>query len=243
MSADPTIDEVRVKIATACRILAAKGLVNGILGHVSARTGDDGFLIRGRGVNERGLAHTVADDVRQVDGEGVPRHAEAGWQVPKEVPIHAGVYAARPGAGAVVHAHPPAALLCGLAGLTPRAVFGAYNIPAMRMALEGVPVYPRSVLISRPGLAAEMLQAMGDRSVCLLAGHGITVVGATVESATVAAVNLNDLLSVTVDLARLGATPPVVSAADQAELPDLGSDFNDRLVWNALVAETMEADE
>lgn len=235
------IDETRVKIATACRILAMQGLVHGVLGHVSARTGEDGFLIRCRGPNEHGLGQTVADDVCQVDGKGVHRQDRAGWQVPKEVPIHASVYAARPGAGAVVHAHPPPALLCGLAGLTPRPVFGAYNIPAMRMALGGVPVYPRSVLISRPELAAEMLDVMGDRSVCLLAGHGITVIGPTVESATVAAVNLNELLSITVELARLGADPPNVPTADLAELPDLGSNFNDLLVWNALVAETADA--
>lgn len=222
----------------ACRILARRGLVKGILGHVSARTADNGFLIRCRGANERGLDHTVPNDVCLVDGEGVLRQDRSGWQVPNEVPIHACVYAARPGAGAVVHAHPPSALLCGLANLTPRPVFGAYNIPAMRMALEGVPVYPRSVLISRPELAAEMLDAMGDRSVCILAGHGITVVGPTVESATVAAVNLNELLSITVELARLGAAPPVVPDTDLAELPDLGSEFNDRFVWNALVAET-----
>jgi ribulose-5-phosphate 4-epimerase/fuculose-1-phosphate aldolase len=141
----------------------------------------------------------------------------------------------------VVHAHPPAALLCGLAGLEPRAVFGAYNIPAMRLVLDGVPVYPRPVLITRAELAEEMLRAMDGRSVCLLAGHGITVAGDSVEQATVRAINLNVALSVTVDLARLGATPPTVSAEDLAELPDLGSRFNDELAWRALEAKAAAA--
>jgi ribulose-5-phosphate 4-epimerase/fuculose-1-phosphate aldolase len=162
--------------------------------------------------------------------------AETAWKVPKEWPIHVGLFRRRPEVGAVVHAHPPAALLCGLAGIAPRPVFGAY-IPAMRMALERVPVYPRSVLISWLELADEMMAAMGTSSVCLLRGHGITVKGETVESATVAAVNLNELLAVTVELARLGADPPSLERRDLDELPDLGSAFNDGLAWRALVAE------
>jgi hypothetical protein len=45
----------------------------------------------------------------------------------------------RPRAGAVVHAHPRAVLACGIAGLELRPVFGAYNIPAMRLAADGIP--------------------------------------------------------------------------------------------------------
>lgn len=68
-------------------------------------------------------------------------------------------------------------------------------------------------------------------------GHGITVVGATVAQAVVRAVNLNILLEVTVDLARLGVSPPDLSEADIADLPDLGSEFNDDMTWIALVAD------
>jgi ribulose-5-phosphate 4-epimerase/fuculose-1-phosphate aldolase len=79
-----------------------------------------------------------------------------------------------------------------------------------------------------------MLACMDARDVCLLVGHGITAVGESVEQATVRAVNLNVLLSVTVALARLGASPPDVPPEDLAELPDLGGRFNDELVWRAL---------
>ena len=109
--------------------------------------------------------------------------------------------------GAVVHAHPYAAVLCGLAGLELRPVVGAFNIPAMRLAEEGVPVYDRPVLISRDTLADEMVMALNDRRACLLYGHGVTVVGATVEQATVTATDVEELCRLTVDLARLGARP------------------------------------
>jgi ribulose-5-phosphate 4-epimerase/fuculose-1-phosphate aldolase len=174
-------------------------------------------------------------DVRQTDLDGALIGAAEGYAVPNELPIHGEVLRARPEVNAVVHAHPPAVLLCGVAGLELRPVFGAYNIPAMRMALEGVPVYRRSVLIRRPDLAHEMIAAMGDRPVCVLKGHGITVTGASVEEAVVRAVNLNALATVTLELARLDARPEDLPDDDVAELPDLGSAFNDLSVWRYLV--------
>jgi ribulose-5-phosphate 4-epimerase/fuculose-1-phosphate aldolase len=241
MDGPDTPDEtsgLRALAAQACRILAREGLVTGILGHVSARVpGRDEILIRCRGPAERGLHATGPDDIRLMSLEGDLAEPGDGWSVPKEFPIHAALLRARPGVGAVVHAHPPAALLCGLAGLPLRPVIGAYNIPALHLALTGIPVYPRSVLISRMELAQEMLAAMGPADVCLLRGHGITVAGRTVQEATVRAVNVEALCSITVELARLGQPVADVPAEDLAELPDLGGHFNTELAWNSLARE------
>ncbi|HZE31958.1 MAG TPA: class II aldolase/adducin family protein [Actinoallomurus sp.] len=233
---DPRTSDPRTTVAQACRILATEGLVEGVLGHVSVRTGDDRMLIRCRGGDEHGLMFTIDDDVRETDLGGTIVGDTEGYKVPNELPIHGELLRARPEVNAVVHAHPPAVLLCGVAGLDLRPLFGSYNIPAMRMALEGIPVYPRSVLIRRPDLAHEMIAAMGDRPVCVLKGHGITVTGASVEEAVVRALNLNALATVTLELARLGAKPEPVPAEDVAELPDLGSAFNDLAVWRYLLA-------
>lgn len=228
--------ELRATVATACRVLSAEGLVDGALGHVSARVGPSELVVRCRGPEERGLSRTTPGDVWRATLDGEAIDLPRGYAVPNELPIHAELLRARPELGAVVHAHPPAALLAGLAGLRPRAVFGAYNIPALRIALDGVPVYDRSVLITRAELAHEMVDAMAGADVCLLRGHGITVGAATVEQATVLAVNLNVLLRVTVELARLGAEPPELDERDLRELPDLGSTFNDDMAWRTLVA-------
>ncbi len=77
--------------------------------------------------------------------------------------------------------------------------------PPCGSPLDGVPVYERPILITRDELADEMLAAMGDRRVCILRGHGITVAGESVEQATVTAVDLDELCAVTVRLAELGA--------------------------------------
>ncbi|HVV18484.1 MAG TPA: class II aldolase/adducin family protein [Pseudonocardiaceae bacterium] len=226
------IERMRAEVADACRILATEGLVDGILGHVSARVDDTTMLVRCRGPREHGLLFTEASDIRLVDLDG--HHAEPadGYAVPNELPIHGETLRARPAVGAVVHAHPPAVLACGIAELPFRPVFGAFNIPAMRMAHDGVPVYRRSVLIRRPDLAEEMLAAMGDSPVCVLRGHGVTVTGATVREAVIRALNLNALATVTLNVAMTGREAEVISAEDMAELPDLGSAFNDDLNWN-----------
>jgi ribulose-5-phosphate 4-epimerase/fuculose-1-phosphate aldolase len=110
----------------------------------------------------------------------------------------------------------------------------------MRLALDGIPVYDRPVLISRDELAREMLGSMGEKSVCILRGHGIVSVGPTVRAAVVAAVNLNDVCTVAVELRKMGADPRPLGPEDLAELPNLGSAFDDDLAWQALVADLEE---
>jgi len=166
------------------------------------------------------------------EGDGLPD----GWAIPKDLPIHGELYRRRPQVASVVHAHTPAALVAGLAELELRPVFGSFNIPALHMARAGIPVFPRSVLVTRPDLAAQLVECMGERNVCLMRGHGITVTGASVAGATVTALNFDTLARVTRDLALLGARPPEVPEEDVAELPDLGEAFNTEAVWRHLVA-------
>ena len=236
MSNTEDVDALRAEIAQACRILAVEGLVDGILGHVSVRVDDDHMLIRCRGPKEHGLLFTEPADVRLVDLAGHGTDLTDGYAVPNELPIHGETLRARPEVNAVVHAHPPAVLACGIAELPLRPVFGAFNIPAMRMAHDGIPTYQRSVLIRRPDLAKQMLAAMGDRPVCVLRGHGITTTGSTVREAVMRALNLNALASVTLTVAMTGRTAADIPEQDVAELPDLGSAFNDDANWRYHVA-------
>ena len=49
----------RVAVARACRILAHRGLVEDVLGHISLRVSADRILLRCRGPHERGLRFTA----------------------------------------------------------------------------------------------------------------------------------------------------------------------------------------
>jgi ribulose-5-phosphate 4-epimerase/fuculose-1-phosphate aldolase len=222
---------LRRSIAEACRILALQGLAEDVLGHVSVRTGPAELLVRCRGPHERGLLFTTRDDVHQVPLHGEPPELPGGYVPPSELPIHTEVLRRRPEVQAVVHAHPPAVITADLAGLSLRPIVGAYNIPATRLARDGIPVYPRGVLIRRAELAAEMADAMGDSPACVLRGHGVTTTGATIAEAVIRTLNLEALARITLGVAAAGGQPRDLPAEDLAELPDLGSTLNEQHLW------------
>jgi 3,4-dihydroxyphthalate decarboxylase len=173
---------------------------------------------------------TEPGDIKRVDLDG---HGELDdYAVPNELPLHIEVLSARPEVAAVVHAHPPDVVAADLAGLTLAPIIGAFNIPAARLAIDGIAVYPRSVLISRRELAQEMMAAMGQRPVCLLRGHGLTVTGVNLHQAVARALAVNELAGMCLAVARCGNLPKPIPAADMAELPDLGATFNDTLLWS-----------
>jgi ribulose-5-phosphate 4-epimerase/fuculose-1-phosphate aldolase len=229
------LEQLRGELATACRVMAARGLAEGILGHVSVRVGPDRLLVRCRGPRERGLLFTVPEDIRMTSFDGSLDPGD-GYSAPNELPLHAELLRQRPEFASVVHAHPVAVVAAGLADLSLRPIFGAFNIPAMRLALEGIPTYPRAVLIRRVDLAQEMVAAMGPSPVCILRGHGLTAAGTDIRQAIVRALNVDELARVSLDVARAGGRPADLPDDDVAELPDLGSAFNDGLVWEHNVA-------
>jgi len=231
------------QVALSCRILAMEGLVDDILGHVSARTpGRDEMWIRCRSEDEQGVRYTTVDAVRKVDFDGNGADLKSRYQVPNELPIHGEIFKKRESVGCVIHAHPKEALICGIAGLEFRPIFGAYNIPAMRMAIDGIPIFERSYLVNRAELAAPLIEAMGEKNICVMKGHGITVTGKTIEEATVRALNFNTLARVTLQVANTGRRAPDITAQDIERLPDLGSTFNDLWVWRYYFKKLHEED-
>jgi ribulose-5-phosphate 4-epimerase/fuculose-1-phosphate aldolase len=161
--------------------------------------------------------------------------------VPVEVPIHGEIYQARPEVNAIVHAHPYATLVCGIAELKFRPAIGAYDPAVLAIAAAGVPVYPRSVLINSDALARELIATMGTNNCCLMKGHGITVVGSSVEAVTLLALRLEKLAQITLDLALLKKSADisredldffggVIKQGLSAVLPE-----GDKWIWRHLV--------
>lgn len=235
------VEDLRGQVALACRVLAAAGLVEHVLGHVSARTSEGTLLVRCRGPHERGLAFTTAEDIHEVDLDGTG--AAPGWSPPNELPLHVEPMRRDPAVTAVVHAHPPAVVAASIAGLPWLPIVGSYDIPAARLAADGIPQWSRSALVRRPGLAHELLETMGDRPVCVLRGHGLLSVATgepaiAVATAVVQAVAVDTLARMMLRVAATGAPLTPISAEDLAELPDLGGGFNVATMWRHLVART-----
>jgi 3,4-dihydroxyphthalate decarboxylase len=223
----------RVLVSDACRVLAARGLTPGFLGHVSLRVDDERLLVRCRGPQERGLAWTTPEDIRLVDldgGAGGPGELD-GWTAPNELPLHTEVLRVRPEVSAVVHAHPAAVVAADLAGLAIRPIVGAFDIPGTRLAAGGVPVHPRGVLVRDRRLAAAMVADMGDRPVVLLRGHGLTSAAGSVPEAVLQAIAVDGLASLSLAVVSAGGTLRDLAAEDLAELPDLGGALNLATAW------------
>lgn len=206
-------DDIRLRIATACRVLGSLELTKAATGHVSART-VGGILIRARGPDELGVRYTTPDQVIACDLDGCSIDDRPGLSAPQEVFIHTALYKARPEVQAVVHIHPQTPVLFTVCDAPLLPIYGAYDPASAGIALDGVPVYPRSILISTPSLGNDLATAMGRAPVCLMRGHGITTVGYSIEDAALNAIRLNEFAVMNYQ-ARLLGNPQPISAEDQ----------------------------
>ena len=218
-------NEMREKVAQACRVLGALDLTPSTYGHVSARLpGSDRILVRARGPAETGVRYTTAADVIEVDLDGARvGAAKDGYAPPLEIFIHTELYRARPEVNAVVHTHPASAVLLTVCDKPLQPIYGAFEPFSLRYALAGVPTYPRSILIRRPELGRELAACMGSSEVCLMHGHGITTAANSVEEATLAAIHLESLTSMTCQAITLGGARPL-PPEEQEEFRAMGRD-------------------
>jgi L-fuculose-phosphate aldolase len=118
--------------------------------------------------------------------------------------IHTWLYRTRPDVQCVVHVHPLTVVLFTICNKPLLPLFGAYDPSGLRLLVEGVATYPRSITVSNEKLGEEFAQAMGNKSACLMRGHGITSAGPSIEEATLTAIKLNDAAVINYQAALLG---------------------------------------
>ncbi|MCV7093282.1 class II aldolase/adducin family protein [Mycobacterium interjectum] len=232
------LEEQRALVARGCRVAAARGLVDGVLGHLSLRADDERLLVRCRSDTDTGVAFTRPTDVRLVTFDGTAGAAGEldGYRVPNELPIHVETLLSNPDYRAVAHLHPPAVVAADLADIAIRPIYGAYDIPGAWLARGGLPVYERSVLIRTSALGKEMVAAMGGRSVVILRGHGITSAAGTVQQAVLQAIGVDALARMSLRVRAAGGTLRDIDERDWDDLPDLGSGLNVEAAWRHEVA-------
>ncbi|WP_030184808.1 class II aldolase/adducin family protein [Streptomyces violaceorubidus] len=157
-------------VATARRTVA-DGLVVGTSGNVSVRVGDT-VLVTPSGVPYDRLTPGDATGVdlagRRVLGTLVPT---------SELPMHLAVYRADPGARAVVHTHAVHATAVSLL------VDELPPVHYMTAALGGPVRVARYAAYGTDELARAMLDALADRTGCLLRNHGTVTYGTSLDQA------------------------------------------------------------
>ncbi len=153
----------------------------GTTGNMSVRT-DQGMLITPSGIPPRELAPDmiVAMDL---DGDWSGKVKPS-----SEWALHSALYRRRPEIRAVVHAHPDhcVALSCARIGLPAFhymiAGFGGDDVRCSRYATFG-----------SPALGEAPVEAMENRTACLLANHGMVTAGSTLADAYGRALKLETL--------------------------------------------------
>ena len=187
--ADMDMAGLKHKVALGNRILYQEGLAD-IFGHVSARIPNTNKLLIKALIKP--LKDTTPEDIVTVDMETYTLSADVTDKdigekptAPLETILHISVYQKRMDVMSVVHSHQPLATIFGIAGkkiLPLHNEFSAFS-PA-------TPIYEKSDLITTPELAEEVAEALGGHNALLLKGHGVVVVGGSIESAVVNAIYL-----------------------------------------------------
>ncbi len=157
--------DARKAVARVYREIARVGLNVGSAGNVSART-RKGMVITPSGcsaetLSEAGLVAMTLDGA--VKGDATPS---------SEWTMHAGIYLACPDAAFIVHTHADACT--ALASLN--RPLPAFHYMVLEFGGADVRCAPY-VTFGTPELAALAVEAMTDRSACLLANHGMIVHG------------------------------------------------------------------
>ena len=200
-------------LATA-RAMNTAGINRGTAGNVSARH-EDGFLITPTGMEYDAC---TPDDI-------VPMKLGAGSRAPgrrkpsSEWRFHHDIYAARPDAGAIIHAHAPfaTALACQSMEIPPFhymiARFGGDTVRCAAYATFGT-----------QELSDGMLVALDGRRACLMAHHGMVSFGADLKEALALAVEFEALCEQYWRVLQLGA-PKLLPADEMARVIEKFRDY------------------
>ncbi|MBW3603207.1 MAG: class II aldolase/adducin family protein [Actinobacteria bacterium] len=192
----------RERLVEFSQRLAPDGLTVGTSGNLSVRSGDL-IAVTPSGVDyadlQPELICVIEPDGGQVDGELEPT---------SEVPMHTSVYA-RTDARAVVHTHPPYATTLSVL---------LDELPPVHymIALLGGPVRvaPYATYGTRE-LAGHMDRALRGRTAVLLANHGASTTGESIERAYARSLYLEWICRVYYQARALGE--PRLLSADQVE--------------------------
>jgi L-fuculose-phosphate aldolase len=193
---------IRRELSAAGRRLWERGLVGAGEGNLSVRLEDGSILCTPSGACKGDLS---PQDLVRIDAEGVP--FEDG-SPSSEIRMHLRLYKLRPDCNAVVHAHPLAATGFALAGET---------VPT-ELLPEGVAIVGKVALVpfAMPG-TDELPDALEpyaqDHQAFLLASHGATTVGASLQEALFRMEVLERVAQIVLHARQIGEPRPLPAGA------------------------------
>ncbi len=172
---------LREAMIATCRRMNASGLNQGTSGNLSVRV-EDGFLLTPTGMDYDAL---VPEDMvlMRFDGSHEGRRLPSSeWQ------LHRDILAARPEAGAVLHAH---SMFCTTLACLRRGI-PAFHYMVSAAGGPDVRCAPYATFGTEE-LARNTLAALEGRKACLLANHGMVALGKDLAGAFKLAVEVETL--------------------------------------------------
>ena len=198
-----------VGIVRVCRRLYERGLVAGPDGNVSVRLSGDRILVTPAGMSK---VDVTPDDLVVVSLTG---ELIQGWRPPSsELKMHLRIYQRRPDTHAVVHAHPPTATGFGVAGEG----FVAPVLPEVILQMGAVPLVPY-VTPGTQAFADSFAPLLDRYDAFLLANHGATTLGPSLEVAHQRMESLEHAARITLTARLLGRVHELTAADVQALRP------------------------
>ena len=208
-----TADEARQKLIDAGRILDEAGLADLTRGHVSIRVPGDPthFYMK---PHSFGFEEITPENIVicNLDGEKIG----GGGRKHSEVYIHSEIFKARPDVMSVIHAHPTYAVAWSATGKPLQPI----SQPGIAFA-DGVPYFTDTVdLIRSTDMGAGVARALGSHKAVLMRNHGVAVVGATVEEATILTIMLDNAAQIQLLAEAAGGPGPMFDAGSIQRLHD-----------------------
>ncbi len=225
MASQSEVNRLKNQVAESSRILDHEGLVD-FHGHVSARIpGTNSMLIK---PVLKAHNQVTAKDIIVVDLETYAAGSGSQWNPnlqtgrtidtplpPREAMIHVAIMLSRPDVNSVVHTHQLVATSIG-AGNTP--IIPLYN-QSIAFAPE-TPIFPHPRLITTREDGEAVAACLGSRTGVLLRGHGVVVVGESIDHAVTNTIYLERAAIMQVIASIVGTPTPLPDGYAEQWLPD-----------------------
>lgn len=197
--------DLKNDLATACRILSRERLVHGF-GHMSARIPDsDLFLLTPR----VSLALVKERDLLLLNLKG--EVLEGKLPPPFEAPLHAAIFNGRGEVRAIARIH---ARTANIFSVSDKKLEPVHNHGSFFYG--GVPVFPKTNLISTRKLGEEVVAALGKKPAILLRGNGQVSVGRSIPEAVMMAIYLEEAAEMLYGALQIGA--PIMLSPEESTL-------------------------
>ena len=233
-----TVDPALIEdLVAAYRILAQQGVLDGF-GHVSVRHN----RAANRFIMSRSLAPelvTAGDLIEfDLDGNAVDSKGRALYS---ERFIHAEIYKARPDVRAVVHNHAPSLIPFSVTTVPLRPMYHMVSFIG-----NGVPIFDirktfgmTDMLVSDSAKGRALAQVLGDKACVLMRGHGVAVVGPSIQIAVGRSVYLELNARIQTQATALGGNITYLDPQEAQKMMDSGENRAYERPWELWKAKAL----